>query len=181
MHACAHLYCLTHVDAMMQCDYTRMRASHCITYIYTVIKWHMIICVYIYIYVYIILYMCMHALYSPPTHQDASLTQEWCGVNGGWALAQHGAHCSLERRRWVASEHIMGTSMGWALSLPFLPRHVTMMDDDPDVTVIFHVVGRRGQMGNSLQTAFTNVTKCALLKEVGKQSSNLRTNQIVIP
>ena len=71
----------------------------------------------------------------------------------------------------------MGTSMGWALSLPFLPRHVTMMDDDPDVTVIFHVVGRRGQMGN----AFTNVTKCALLKEVGKQSSNLRTNQIVIP
>ena len=56
-----------------------------------------------------------------------------------------------------------------------------MMDDDPDVTVIFHVVGRRGQMGNSLQTAFTNVTKCALLKEVGKQSSNLRTNQIVIP
>ena len=75
----------------------------------------------------------------------------------------------------------MGTSMGWALSLPFLPRHVTMMDDDPDVTVIFHVVGRRGQMGNSLQTAFTNVTKCALLKEVGKQSSNLRTHQIVIP
>lgn len=26
-------------------------------------------------------------------------SQEWCGVNGGWALAEHGAHCSPERRR----------------------------------------------------------------------------------
>ena len=61
------IYCLTHVDAMWL-HLTRMHTLHCAT-----------------------CFICIPPGRLPPK------PQEWCGVNGGWALAEHGAHCSLER------------------------------------------------------------------------------------